>query len=586
MIGGLLLLTLAAPSPHAAALLEHQGTAPVTKPRRLYGGPPQTPRVQRMVYGYYPYWVDAWDELRWDLLTHLAYFAVEIEQDGTISARHGWPDTNFVEAAHAHGVRVDLSFTLFSGSGIRNLTCNAGPRAQAIRVMIDEMEAGGADGINVDFEGLLDGTRDCFTTFILELRDALTARGHPDAGISIAGPAVDWTGEFDLGALAPAIEAYFIMGYGYHWSGSSKAGPNCPLQLTPAWRPHLSISMQRTLAHYTGLVPPEHRHKIVFGVPYYGQEWPTASGAIHAATTGDGTSRTYAASRQAVTSGRVRQWDPETQNAWYSYQQGGTWRQNWYDDEESLAAKYQLILEQDLGGVGIWALGYDQGYPELWDLLDGYFTAAPTTLEGTAAHPRIIDQFPYQEDNNSTLGPSNYFNAYGCQPNLQEYGREWVYQIELCEPGTLSAEVNDGPDVDIDLHLLSGPREDQCLSRNDLRIQAELQAGTYYLVADSYVDDHLPQEGAYQLRVDFLPAPDSPGCVVLPEPTPTRPVVVVGDFEVQPGQNPEPAPIPPLPEVNAPEPEGGCDCQTTNNPLNIWIAAGLLIRRRRRDKAG
>ena len=106
--------------------------------------------------------------------------------------------------------------------------------------------------------------------------------------------------------------------------------------------------------------------------------------------------------------------------------------------------------------------------------------------------------------------------------------------------------------------------------------------GSYYLVADSYVDDHLPQEGAFQLRVDFQPAPDSPGCESLPEPTPTRPVVPVGTFEIQPAPEPAPQPLTPRPEASPGEPEGGCDCRSTQGPLNIWVAAALLIRRRRR----
>lgn len=593
MIGPLLSLILAAPSPHQDDLARHRDVAPIARPHRLYGGAAGAPRATRMVYGYYPYWVDAWDEVRWDLLTHIVYFAVEMDQRGMVTARHGWPDRGFVETAQAHGVRVDLAFTLFDGAGIRNLTCDPARRAQAVESMIDELESGGADGISVDFEGLLDGTRDCFTTFITELRTGLTERGHPAAGISIAGPAVDWTNAFDLGALAPAIDVYFIMGYGYHWGGSAKAGPNCPLHLTPDWRPHLSISMQRTLAHYTGQVSAEDRRKIVYGVPYYGQEWPTSSDAMHATTTGNGTSRTYAASRQAVEGGRTRRFDEGTQNPWYAYAQDGGWRQNWYDDEESLAAKYQLIQEQGIGGVGIWALGYDSGYAELWNVLEAYFTAEPTVLSGTRADPRRITTFPFAEDNDTRLGPSNYFNSYGCRPGLAEYGREWVYQVELCEPGTLSATVQDGAGVDVDLHLLTGPMERDCTARDDGQIEAELSPGRYYVVADSYVDDHLPQEGAFHLEVNFTPAPGSPGCLPDTPPLPTTPVVPVGQYQTATPPTPEPPvtrdPAPIEPEV---EP-GGCGCRTSPNTkapidwanLALW-AAGCFTSRRLRGTRG
>jgi spore germination protein YaaH len=48
-------------------------------------------------------------------------------------------------------------------------------------------------------------------------------------------------------------------------------------------------------------------------------------------------------------------------------------RQVYFENERSLRAKYELIKANDLAGVGIWALGYDGGYQELWNLLKEQF---------------------------------------------------------------------------------------------------------------------------------------------------------------------------------------------------------------------
>lgn len=529
MLGPALALFVLSPaqlgSQHARDLELHRATPAFRAPPPLrFGGtmgePLDTPRVNKIVYGYYPYWISQWENLRWDLLTHIAYFAIEIDSSGNIENRHGWPDRNFVETAHSHVVRVDLCFTLFSGSGIAALTSNPTRRANTITMMIDEMEAGGADGINIDFEGLQAGTRDNFTTFIRELREGLDARMHDDKRIGIAGPAVDWTDGFDLLELSRYIETYFIMGYGYHWGGSTKAGPMGQLRITESWRPHISISYERTLDHYTSLVPAELREKIILGVPYYGEEWTVNSLNIHAQTTATGSSRTYAVARRAVEGGRTRNYDADAENAWYAWTAGGVMRQTWYDDEESLASKYQLALEQDIGGVGMWALGYDEAYPELWSVLDAYFTTAPETPLGTRQNPVVIDAFPYTESNDTRLAPSNYFNRYSCQDTLTEYGREWVYRVELCEPGTLAASVTDAAGVDIDIHLLAAPDERACLARADLAVSEELAAGTYYLVADTYVADHVAQAGAFELNVEFTPVMGSTGCAPPKMPVP------------------------------------------------------------------
>ena len=39
------------------------------------------------------------------------------------------------------------------------------------------------------------------------------------------------------------------------------------------------------------------------------------------------------------------------------------------DDNRSLKIKYQFAKEKKLAGVGMWALGFDDGKDELWDLL-------------------------------------------------------------------------------------------------------------------------------------------------------------------------------------------------------------------------
>jgi spore germination protein YaaH len=554
--------------PHQEALLEHRDASPVTF-RRGLDAAGEGQRVKRTVYGYYPYWVDEFDRVRWDLLTHIAYFSVEISPEGELTSMHGWPSAAFVQTAHDHGAIVDLCFTLFSGTGIRTLTCDPTNSATAITNMIDAMEAGGADGVNLDFEGLLSGTRDCFTNFVRSLREELTARGHPAATISMAAPAVDWTDSFDLPELAKDTDVFFIMGYGYHWGGSSQAGPVGQFRVTPEWRPHISISMQRTLAFYTAQIPADARSVIVWGAPHYGYDWATSSDQLHANTIGDDHSVTYAAARRAIAQGNLRRWDEGSQNPWYAYQDAGGFRQAWYEDEESLAAKYQLALEQGIGGVGMWALGYDGEYPELWDTIDAYFTEEPAALEGDRTLPIRVENFPFTESRDTRIAPSNWFNSYACAPEIQEYGREWVYQIDLCQPGTLAAAVVDGADVDIDLHLLGA--DSDCLARDDTELSAELAPGTYLLVADSYVRDWIPQEGEYSISIGFMPTDRQNRCSAPLDPIDRENEVAIPNAVAPMTDEMKPPPPP------APEDTGGCACTAHERATLSWPSAVLLL---------
>ncbi|MBK9031246.1 MAG: hypothetical protein IPL61_07910 [Myxococcales bacterium] len=551
-------------TPHADDAAAHAGAPPAARPRLSPARLAELARARteraagptRVVYGYYPYWVADLDTIRWSALTHLAWFSIELDATGAVTAAHGWPDLATVEAAHAAGVKVDLTFTLFSGSGILALTRDPARRAAAIATMIDRLEAGGADGVSVDFEGLIDGTRDYFTTFIRELRAGLDARGHLAAEISIAGPSVNWAGadgvpEFDLPALLDHASYYFVMGYGYFWSGSSVAGPIGILDVDRTWRAATSWSMERTLAGFASEVGAAKRGQIIHGVPYYGREWVTATDQPVAAATDHIGAVTYSASVGHLAAGRTRRWDAGTSSPYYAWPQAGAWHQVWYDDAESLAAKYRMIVDEDLGGVGIWALNYDAPHAELWDLLDATFGAEPAPVPGSRAAPAVIAGLPFHVEATTVDGPGRYFNRYACAPTAIEDGREWVYQVELCQPGQLTATVTDDAGTDVDVHLLTALDEAACIARDDGTLTAEVAAGTYYVVVDSFVANQVSSEGPFALDVTFAPTPGT-AC-----------------------------PLPPPAGDDA----GGC-CSTAPVTAAAWAPlVGLALVRRRRRRA-
>ena len=64
-------------------------------------------------------------------------------------------------------------------------------------------------------------------------------------------------------------------------------------------------------------------------------------------------------------------------NSWYDTDWACN-REQYFDDVTSLAAKYNVILQDNLRGVGIWALDYGGSAPELWSLLNTYFSCTAT----------------------------------------------------------------------------------------------------------------------------------------------------------------------------------------------------------------
>lgn len=359
-------------SPHQVELERHRHH-PVLDLLIGDGGQPSIPLLPRarpagqrgVVFGYLPYWIDGeyYQKLDFEVLTHVSAFSVEINADGTIAEDHGWPWTALVDSAHAHGVRVMLTATLFGDGQVLSLVADDEYRDTFRREIRDLILEGNADGLNVDFEGpSANGWASLINEFMAELTTYLH-REIPGCEVSFAAPAVDWGGRWDFAGLANSCDYLFIMGYAFTGSWSEASGPTAPL--TGGWR---NITTTVTGASDYGEVSDSHPEKLILGVPYYGCQWETVGPEAGAAIRGF---VRYPYLKEALTRAAAygRRWDATSQTAWTRYQSAGKWYQVWYDDPTALSLKYDLALRENLRGVGMWALGYEGDRREPWELL-------------------------------------------------------------------------------------------------------------------------------------------------------------------------------------------------------------------------
>jgi hypothetical protein len=328
----------------------------------------KAPALGREVLGYYPYWVSGYEYMRWDLLTILAFFSLDVDGNGDIYDYNGWPATGLVDLAHANGVRVVVTVVCFDRDDITSILSSASNRHNLIDNLLDQVSAGNADGVNIDFEGVSSTQRTNLVTFMGELTRAFHD-SIPGSHISMASPAVDWSDAWYYDALADSSDGLMIMGYNYHWRGGPDTGPVSPLT---NWG---SRNITWTVEDY--LVKTGYdRDKIILGLPYYGFDWPCDGPDPGASTTSDGTSIFYYnAEPNARTYGKQREMTAFT--PWYVY---GSWNQGWYDDEVSLGVKEDYINQEDLAGMGIWALRYDAGHIALWNELEEHFGTVPNRV--------------------------------------------------------------------------------------------------------------------------------------------------------------------------------------------------------------
>lgn len=408
-------------------------TAPLSTKRKA------TCELEYDVYGWHPYWVGtAYNNYDFDLISTFSYFSYELDPaTGNYNSIHSWKTSPSIDMAIAAGCRVELCVTNFGGTNNTTFLTNATARQTLIDSLIALVNYRNAHGVNIDFEGVPGSQRNNLTSFMIDLSNQLKA-AIPGATVTMALFSVDWNNVFDIPALDPYVDKMIIMGYGYYYSGSSKAGPTGPLYSGTRWS---SYNLMRSVNYYLdeGITP----SKLVLGLPYYGYEYETVDNSLPSNTTGNfSSSRTYAYVRNN-TSGNYsnKEFDDHSYTPYYMYQNAGNWRQAFVDDEYTLSRRYDAIKQKGIGGMGIWALGYDNGYTELWDALrDKLSTCAINNCSDSlfdmgGPHGNYYDN----EDYTFTIAPDNAVN----------FTIEFT-EFEL-EAGFDSLWIWDGPDTNAPL---------------------------------------------------------------------------------------------------------------------------------------
>ena len=108
------------------------------------------------------------------------------------------------------------------------------------------------------------------------------------------------------------------------------------------------------------------REKILMGIPNYGYDWklPFVKGETAAELLGN-----VEAVRRAAQYGAVIQFDEIARSPYFTYEQGGSSHEVWFEDVRSIQAKVELALAYGFRGVGYWNLM--RPFRANWLLLNG-----------------------------------------------------------------------------------------------------------------------------------------------------------------------------------------------------------------------
>jgi peptidoglycan hydrolase-like protein with peptidoglycan-binding domain len=265
----------------------------------------------------------------------------------------------YVGGAHNAGYKVWVTVQSFTPGYTKLIVNNEGCQDQVIADLTSAVDNLGLDGINFDFENMDPADQKLYTAFIARAAAALHAHG---AMVSVdINKKKDtnnwWTSCYDRAGLGQVADYLCLMTYDQY---TDSPGPCASI----GW---VEQAVQATLTE----VPAE---KLLMGIPLYGYDWINNS---RKTLTLEDFSDLANYGRITLLSGEVWQvsrwittprWSGSTGTNYMKFKdQHGKIHEAWYESDESIELKLDLINEYGLAGACSWRYGYAVGKEMIWD---------------------------------------------------------------------------------------------------------------------------------------------------------------------------------------------------------------------------
>ena len=263
---------------------------------------------------------------------------------------------SYVEQAHALGVDVWALITDVDSKDLYGVDINfydilssTENRTRLINGLMDQVDAYGIDGINIDFEKVRNDAGTHFVQFLRELSIETRKRG---VVLSVDNYVpTEYTAHYNRKEQGLVVDYVVIMGYDEYYAGCGEAGPNASINY-----------VENGIIKTKESVPAE---KIINAVPFYTRVWESGSEGP--------TSSTLTMANQSTwvkNSGVEPVWLDEYCQNYVEYQADGKTVQCWLEDVDSIRVKLQVMKAQQIAGVAAWKLGLED--TAVWDVMEEY----------------------------------------------------------------------------------------------------------------------------------------------------------------------------------------------------------------------
>jgi spore germination protein YaaH len=326
--------------------------------------------LQTEIYGWYPYWNRMpYADINFNLLTTFSYFSI----DGTLDPAtnrivfddHGinGPSTKeMLQSVTAAGCRIDVTFKFNDKNSINLLLNNVVVRDSCLASIIKIMNANYLyDGICIEFENMPPNISAALVQFMSALKAQLKPSGRT---VALTLPAMDYSNNYNILNLNKVVDTYILLCYNYHSKGS-EPGPVSPLVDTKR-----KNSVKTSVNEYLNAGVPY--NKLIVALPFYGIVWKEDANKPDHYSFYKHWTYGQVKNNLAVTKPQI-QYDSVAYTCYYDFEMNGENFRCFFDNDKTLAGKYKWLIKQGIAGVGIWALGYDKGSSDLWEMIDKNF---------------------------------------------------------------------------------------------------------------------------------------------------------------------------------------------------------------------
>ena len=322
-----------------------------------------------IVIGWHPHWMgDSYKEYNYKLLSMISYYSYDIEPStGSYSNKEiieQLKRSQMLDSASKYGTKSLISVTSFGEKENHKFLNNEFSQ----QVFIDSIysllrfrqeEGLGFDGIDLNFEQMSKLDAYEFTHFVKNLNQKLK-QGRTKYLLILDVSYFNDQRMFDYKSLKNHVDYFNVMGYDFNGEHSSVPGPVAPLRSLDN-----APSIETAVNDFFNLGISG--DKLILSLPLYGITWK--SQGLHQGQAAEfNGNRIYSDIKSAYGTEYNYYLDPFSSSAYYVFRDPKTSIQEicWFESPESLESKYDWILKKGIKGVGLWALGYAGGDPQIW----------------------------------------------------------------------------------------------------------------------------------------------------------------------------------------------------------------------------